>query len=65
MIGLQFAKNSLFLNFIAESDSTNTINAVADQQHIHSYMGHIVADCFDLFPSFHSLQISHIRRVAN
>jgi hypothetical protein len=36
MIGLQFAKNSLFLNFIAESDSTNTFNVVADQQHMHS-----------------------------
>jgi len=55
----------LFLNLIVESDSLNKIRAIAGQEQNHSYLGFVVEDCVNLFYSFHSLQYSHIRCVAN
>jgi len=58
--GLQFAKDLLFLNVQAESDSRSVITAIEDELHVSTYLGTIVNECIKLSPSF-----AHVRRVAN
>lgn len=63
--GLQFAKDLLFLNVQAESDSRNVITAIEDEFHVSTYLGTIVNECIKLSPSFNSISFAHVRRVAN
>jgi len=65
LMGLNFAKDLLFLKLEAESDSANVIEALKDNNMHHSYLGAIVAECQNIRHNFNNISFSHVRREAN
>jgi ribonuclease HI len=63
--GLKFAKELLFLNIQAESDSSNVIMAIKDKHLVSVYLETLVEDCVKLKSSFDFITFTHVRRVAN
>jgi hypothetical protein len=63
--GIDLAKDMLFLNLMAESDSSNVINVLKETQPQNFYLGTIAQDCKKIFSSFNTLEFSHVRHVAN
>lgn len=45
MKGIEFSKNMLFLHLCAESDSSNVISAIKDNQPVSPYVDTIIEDC--------------------
>lgn len=63
--GLQIADELYIKDNIVESDSTILINMLSSADNVSLPLGILIANCKDLFHSFDSYVVHHIRRKRN
>ena len=62
---LEFAKDMCFLNLIAESDTSNLVQALNTRLQYPNYVESIIGDCINFNVFFRSLSFLHVRHEAN